>query len=107
MALMALSMSEIMFCMCSMSAAIALSSSSGYRSPEYNKKIGGSGRSAHCTGEAIDIAAPDKGTLKQFILHNPDFIEDLGLYFEDFDYTKTWVHMTIRPPRSGRRFFQP
>ena len=29
--------------------------SSGYRSPQLNKAIGGSGKSQHCHGQAIDI----------------------------------------------------
>lgn len=78
---------------------------SGYRSPEYNVKIGGSPRSAHCTCKAIDIR--DDGTIKQFVKDNIDLCERLGLYFEHFDHTPTWVHMTTRPPKSGNRFFRP
>ena len=79
---------------------------SGYRSPEYNKSIGGSANSAHCTGQAIDISCKD-GKLKEWIKYNPKSLEELGFYFEDFDYTPTWVHFTIRPPKSGKRFFKP
>ena len=35
---------------------------SGYRSQEYNKKIGGVKNSSHCKGLAVDIAAPDSTT---------------------------------------------
>tara|TARA_R110002073_G_C9246162_1_gene562193 strand:- start:23 stop:412 length:390 start_codon:yes stop_codon:yes gene_type:complete len=35
---------------------------SGYRSQEYNKKIGGAKNSSHCKGMAVDIAAPDSTT---------------------------------------------
>ena len=31
---------------------------SGYRGPELNKAIGGSERSQHCKGEAVDIEVP-------------------------------------------------
>lgn len=78
---------------------------SGYRSPEYNKKVGGSPRSAHCSCQAIDIK--DDGLLKRFVLSNGGLITQLGLYFEDFDHTPGWVHFTIRPPKSGKRFFKP
>ena len=78
---------------------------SGYRDAEYNVKIGGSPRSAHCRGRAIDIK--DDGTIKDFIKNNLDFCEKFGLYFEHFDHTPTWIHITTRKPRSGRRFFRP
>ena len=78
---------------------------SGYRSPAYNLKIGGSPHSAHCRGRAIDIK--DDGTIKQFIKDNIDWCERFGLYFEHFDHTPTWIHFTTRPPKSGRRFFRP
>jgi zinc D-Ala-D-Ala carboxypeptidase len=35
---------------------------SGYRSPEYNKKIGGVKNSPHIKGKAADISAPDSRT---------------------------------------------
>ena len=78
---------------------------SGYRSKEYNLKIGGSAKSAHVQCKAIDIK--DDGTIKQYIKENVDLCERLGLYFEHFDHTPSWVHFTIRPPKSGNRFFRP
>ena len=35
---------------------------SAYRTPEYNKKIGGVKYSAHLLGKAVDISAPDSKT---------------------------------------------
>ena len=78
---------------------------SGYRSPSYNKSIGGSPKSAHCNGLALDVR--DDGKIKDWIKDNIELMELLGLYFEDFNFTKTWVHFTIRPPKSGNRFFRP
>ena len=40
-------------------AGIPFKINSAYRSPEYNKKIGGVSNSAHCLGKAVDIAATD------------------------------------------------
>lgn len=80
---------------------------SGYRPEAYNIKIGGSKRSSHITGQAIDIYAPQGSHLKSWIKKNIKLMEKLGFYFEDFAYTKNWVHFTTRPPKSGRRFFKP
>ena len=80
---------------------------SGYRSPEFNKSIGGAPRSSHLTGAAIDIAAPHGGEFKQWVLKNIDLFAKLGLYMEDFNYTKSWCHIQIVAPRSGKRFFRP
>lgn len=79
---------------------------SGYRSPEYNVKIGGSANSAHCTGQAIDILDKD-GKLKKWVESNISLFQELGLYMEHFDHTPNWVHFTTRRPKSGSRFFKP
>jgi hypothetical protein len=78
--------------------------SSGYRSPAHNKKIGGAPKSAHVTCEAIDLSDPDN-SLKRYIVKNRLNYEKLGLYFEHFSRTSTWVHIQTRPTK--RRFFLP
>ena len=40
-------------------AGIPFKINSAYRSPEYNKKIGGVANSSHCKGMAVDIATKD------------------------------------------------
>lgn len=63
-------------------------------------------KSRHLTGQAVDIS--DVGEFfKNWILTNMEFVEQLGLYFEDFAATPTWVHIQIVPPASGNRFFKP
>lgn len=79
---------------------------SGVRSMEDQMRINPKApNSAHRTGEAVDIL--DDGSLKQFIANNLTLIEELDLYFEDFDHTPTWVHIQTRKPKSGNRFFKP
>ena len=63
-------------------------------------------KSMHLIGAAADVADAD-GSLKEWVIKNLAVVEDLNLFFENFDYTKTWVHFSIYPPRSGERFFKP
>ena len=68
--------------------------SSGYRSAELNKCIGGSATSQHCKGQAVDIdmdGTPNGVTNKMVF----DYIKD-NLEFDqlinEFDYS--WVHVS-------------
>ena len=62
--------------------------------------------SRHLYGQAVDFSDP-KGELKEWVMKNLSLFEELGLYMEDFQYTKTWVHLQIVAPKSGKRFFKP
>jgi len=48
---------------------------SGYRSPELNVAVGGSSRSQHCKGQAVDIECPGtpNAEMAQWIVDNLDF----------------------------------
>lgn len=77
--------------------------SSGYRSAELNKCIGGSATSQHCSGEAIDIdmdGSPNGVTNKMVF----DFIKD-NLEFDqlinEFDYS--WVHVSYESTGKQRK----
>ena len=63
-------------------------------------------KSKHLFGQAVDIADSD-GKLKEFLKKNVSLLEENGLWCEDFDHTKTWVHFQIVAPASGKRFFIP
>jgi uncharacterized protein YcbK (DUF882 family) len=69
---------------------------SGYRTPAYNKKVGGVAHSQHLEGRAIDIAPPKGVTSLEFykhILKIAQFyhaIRGIGLY-------DTFVHVDNRP----------
>jgi hypothetical protein len=76
--------------------------SSGYRCEKQNKKIGGSPKSNHVTGKAIDVVRTSE--LEKFILAN---LETLDIYIEDLASTPTWIHIQITPPKSGKRTFKP
>jgi len=77
--------------------------SSGYRSKELNKAIGGSLSSEHCEGRAIDIDVDGSAsglTNKQvfdFIKENLDFNQLIN----EFDYS--WVHVSYNPNGKQRK----
>lgn len=64
--------------------------SSGYRSPELNKAIGGSGKSAHLEGLAADITVSGKTPKELAIL-----IRDSGIKYDQLIYEGTWVHVGL------------
>lgn len=63
-------------------------------------------KSKHFFCQAIDISDPNK-ELQKWIKKNLPLMEEIGVWFEDFSYTPTWVHIQIVPPGSGNRFFIP
>ena len=62
--------------------------------------------SSHLYGAAVDIADP-KGELSTWVKNNKQKIIDCGLWVENPDYTKGWVHFQIYAPKSFTRFFNP
>ncbi|MEN9866232.1 MAG: hypothetical protein RL748_1822 [Pseudomonadota bacterium] len=64
--------------------------SSGYRSPELNKAIGGSGKSAHVEGLAADITVSSK-TPKELAI----MIRDSNIKYDQLIYEGTWVHIGL------------
>lgn len=64
--------------------------SSGYRSPELNKAIGGSSTSQHCFGQAADINCPVIGPERLFNL-----IKNSKLPFDQLiNEYDSWVHVS-------------
>jgi zinc D-Ala-D-Ala carboxypeptidase len=79
--------------------------SSGYRSAELNKAIGGSLSSQHCSGEAIDIDMDGTDITNKQIF---DYIKD-NLTFDQMiaEFPKQgnpdWVHVSFAANRSQRK----
>jgi hypothetical protein len=79
--------------------------SSGYRSAELNKAIGGSLSSQHCSGEAIDIDMDGTDITNKQIF---DYIKD-NLNFDQMiwefgtDANPDWVHVSFASNRSQRK----
>ena len=72
---------------------------SGYRSTEVNKAVGGSKTSQHTKGEAVDIVAEDNKALFDLIKNNFDFDQLIWEY--GTDKQPAWVHVSIK--KTGNR----
>jgi len=66
-------------------------------------------KSLHLSGQAVDVVPHGLrvSDLQSYIKDHIRVCEEIGLWFEDFKYTPTWVHIQIVPPKSGNRFFVP
>jgi len=69
---------------------------SGYRNPNLNRAIGGSSKSQHCKGEALDLQFWKDGQMCNKEIF--DWIIESGLDFDqminEFDYS--WIHLSLR-----------
>jgi hypothetical protein len=87
--------------------AVPIFVSSGYRSPELNKAIGGSPRSFHCYGMALDLdqdyrnTTLGNGTIFHYIKDNLPFTE-LIYEFGD-DNGPDWVHVALAKGRENEK----
>ena len=70
--------------------------SSGYRSPKLNKAIGGSSRSQHSKGEALDLQFWEKGKMNNKVIY--DLVLESGVEFDqminEFDFS--WIHISLK-----------
>ena len=69
---------------------------SGYRSPELNRAIGGSKKSQHSKAEAVDIQFWSEGQMKNRIIY--DWVLKSGIEFDqminEFDFA--WIHISLK-----------
>lgn len=76
--------------------------SSGYRSPEVNKAVGGSKTSAHMTGHAVDFTCPSFGTPRQIVAHLQANAAALGPFDQIIEEFGEWVHIGFGPGKRGQ-----
>jgi hypothetical protein len=70
--------------------------SSGYRSKELNRAIGGSNKSQHCKAEALDLQFWSEGKMNNKAIY--EWVLDSGLEFDqminEFDFA--WIHISLK-----------
>ena len=75
-----------------------------FRSPELNKAIGGSGKSQHCHGQAIDLddtfGRATNAEMYNFIKKNLDFDQIIWEFGDDEN--PDWVHVSYVSPDQNR-----
>jgi zinc D-Ala-D-Ala carboxypeptidase len=78
---------------------------SGYRSPELNEAVGGSSRSQHCKGEAVDIEVPGvpNAELAVWIRDNLEFDQLILEFYTSGIPDSGWVHVSYKADGSNRR----
>jgi zinc D-Ala-D-Ala carboxypeptidase len=76
---------------------IPIQISSGYRSPEVNRKIGGSKSSQHMEGKAADLLCPQLGALGLF-----KTIVESTIEFDQLIYEGTWVQVSYNADKANR-----
>lgn len=69
---------------------------SGYRSPALNEAIGGSSKSQHCKGQAVDFECDraDNLVVAQWIRDNLKFDQLISEFYEEGDPSSGWIHVT-------------
>ena len=72
--------------------------SSGYRNPELNRAIGGSSKSQHCKGEAVDIECPGTANydVANFIKENLEFDQLILEFYTPGIPDSGWVHVSYK-----------
>jgi hypothetical protein len=78
---------------------------SGYRSPEVNKAIGGSTTSDHCKGQAADfeVLGKDNRELAIWIAENMQFTQLILEFYKPGVPDSGWVHCSFDPGNLKRQ----
>tara|TARA_R100000734_G_C3302215_1_gene92761 strand:- start:86 stop:541 length:456 start_codon:yes stop_codon:yes gene_type:complete len=76
---------------------------SGYRSPSLNRAIGGSSKSQHCKGEALDLQFWEMGQMNNKAIYR--WIIDSDLEFDqminEFDFA--WIHLSLKEKNNRKQ----
>ena len=78
---------------------------SGYRSPELNRAIGGSTTSDHCKGCAADfeVQGLDNKDLAKWIIDNLTFKQLILEFYEDGQPNSGWVHCSFEEGKNNNQ----
>ena len=71
---------------------------SGYRGPALNEAVGGSSKSQHCKGEAVDIECPGQSNymVASWIEENLDFDQLILEFYTPGKENSGWVHVSYK-----------
>jgi hypothetical protein len=80
--------------------------SSGYRSPSLNRSIGGSSKSQHCKGQALDLQFWKDGQMCNREIY--DWVLSSKLDFDqminEFDFA--WIHISLRQKKNRKEVLE-
>lgn len=82
----------------------------GYRRPQDKPKNGAS-MSTHFSGLAVDLDDELAGEVWKYVFENRKRMKEIGVWAEHPNWTHssggTWMHLQIKAPKSGKRFYVP
>lgn len=78
---------------------------SGYRGPKLNEAVGGSAKSQHCKGQAVDLEVPGvaNADIAQWIVDNLDFDQVILEFYTPGIPDSGWVHVSYNPDGEQRK----
>ncbi len=80
--------------------------SSGYRNPNLNRAIGGSVKSQHCRGQALDLQFWKGGVMNNKAIY--DWVLSSGIDFDqminEFDYS--WIHISFSEYKNRKQVLE-
>jgi len=76
---------------------------SGYRSPEYNRNVGGVKNSSHIYGNAVDFIVPNVELKEVYKYIVENFEYDKIIYSINLDVNAEWIHLASKINRKSNR----